>query len=186
MAGTNVSGEGSTQYCNPAFVHALAVPVIDTWDNVKKICAVARGDGVISVIDLESEIASSKSKNCSKPRKGSKMRLQASVTTAAELAAGKRLHLDYSLGGHTAAASSVTFSLFGEKDRFIISGGNDQTIKVWDWTRYLGDAQSSGGSVAPFSLNLQKKVNWLCTTPSDSDNLVVCDTSKAVKVYTIS
>ena len=30
------------------------------------------------------------------------------------------------------------------------------------------------------------QVNWLCTTSADTDNLVVCDTSKVVKVYSIT
>ncbi|GAB2231317.1 hypothetical protein Droror1_Dr00010323 [Drosera rotundifolia] len=183
--GINASGGGAPQCYNPAFVHAIAVPEIDMLDRVKKMCAVARGDGVISVVDIESEISCGKVKKMPEPRKESRMRPKTSLIDAGQETA-TMLHLDYSLGGHTAAASSVTFSLFGERGKFIVSGGNDQAVKVWDWRRYLEDAQISGETVVPFSVNLQKKVNWLCTTPSVSENLVVCDTSKVVKVYTIS
>ncbi|KAL9257760.1 WD repeat-containing protein [Drosera capensis] len=177
--GINASRGGVPQCYNPAFVHAIAVPEIDMLDRVKKMCAVARGDGVISVVDIESEISCGKLKKMPEPRKGSRTRPKASLIDAGQETA-TMLHLDYSLGGHTAAASSVTFSLFGERGKLIVSGGNDQAVKVWDWRRYLEDAQISGETVVPFSVNLQKKVNWLCTTPSVSENLVVCDTSKVV------
>ncbi|KAJ6416751.1 hypothetical protein OIU84_002595 [Salix udensis] len=101
--------------------------------------------------------------------------------------ARKRLHLDYSVGGHAAAVSCVAFSLFGEKGKLIISGGNDKSVKVWDCSKYDGAVQTGGNSdVLRLNINLSKKVNWLCTTPTDSENLVVCDTTKVVKVYSIS
>jgi len=96
------------------------------------------------------------------------------------------LHLDYSLGGHTAAVSCVAFSLFGERGKFIISGGNDKSVKVWDWSTYLDAREANGNSEPPLNINLSKKVNWLCTTPNESENLVICDTTKVVKVYSIS
>ncbi|GMH30475.1 hypothetical protein Nepgr_032318 [Nepenthes gracilis] len=183
-------GKRSVECCNPAFVHAIAVPEIDMLDKLNKICAVARGDGIVSVIDIESELAVIKSKSFLKPQKGSQLRSVGSVLAtdieARKLNGGKRLNLDYSLGGHTAAASCVAFSLFGEKGKLLISGGNDKTVKVWDLYQHLGDAPNSGAGDTTFSINLQKKVNWLCTTPTDSENIVVCDTSKVVKVYTIS
>lgn len=156
-------------------------------DKLGKACAVARGDGIVSLINIESELAAVKSKGVAKPLKS----LQGSSRNAAsapgvETNEGKRLHLDYTLGGHTAAASCVTFSTFGERGKFVISGGNDKSVKVWDWSRCFDEAQTSAGTAAVSCINLPRKVNWLCTTPTDTENLVVCDTSKVVKVYTLA
>ncbi|KAF5955662.1 hypothetical protein HYC85_008518 [Camellia sinensis] len=89
------------------------------------------------------------------------------------------------------------FSMFGVKGKYIISGGNDKLVKVWDWSRYLDATQTSSNSdLLHLSISLSMKFltthlvylvrsNWLCTTLVDSDNLIVCDTSKVVKVYTV-
>ncbi|KAF5949249.1 hypothetical protein HYC85_011242 [Camellia sinensis] len=62
---------GSAGQClNPAFVHAIAVPEVDMVDRLGKVCVVARGDGVVDVIDIESELAVIKSKSSLKPWKG--------------------------------------------------------------------------------------------------------------------
>lgn len=179
------------QFYNPAFIHAIVVPEMDMVNKLGKACAVARGDGVVTLINLESELDALKSKAPTKARKNSETKSNNAIegtdaTTVENQNVGKRLHLDYTLGGHTAAASCVAFSSFGERGKFIISGGNDKSVKVWDWSRYIDDAQACVGTDVALSINLQKKVNWLCTTPGDSENLVVCDTSKVVKVYTVS
>lgn len=168
------------QCCNPAFVHALAVPEADMVDKVGKICLVARGDGAVDIIDVESELAANKSKSSIRTKKGNKSIPETSVNPQFH----PKLHLDLSLGGHTAAVSCVAFSMFGEKGRFIISGGNDKSIKVWDWSK--SSIASSNGDILHSNINLKKKVNWLCTTPTDAENLVICDTSSVVKVYTVS
>ncbi|GMP87675.1 hypothetical protein CsSME_00039949 [Camellia sinensis var. sinensis] len=109
----------------------------------------------------------------------------------------KKFSFDYTLEGHTFAASCVAFSMFGVKGKYIISGGNDRLVKVWDWSRYLDATQTSSNSdLLHLSISLSMKFltthlvylvrsNWLCTTLVDSDNLIVCDTSKVVKVYTV-
>lgn len=52
------------------------------------------------------------------------------------------------------------FSLFGERGKFIISGGNDKSVKVWDWSRYLDtEGTSSGTNVLQLNINLSKKVS---------------------------
>ncbi|KAK9085749.1 hypothetical protein Sjap_026160 [Stephania japonica] len=180
------------QCFNPAFVHALAVPEVDMLDNSGKVCSVARGDGIVDVIDVELELAAVKSRGPVKPHK----RLEsAAVNKLNARSAGhtdikeKRIRLDYSLGGHTAAVSCVSFSLFGERGKLIASGGNDASVKLWDYSKYLNPGESSSSDksgVLRQNINLSKKVNWLCTTPTDSENLVVCDTSKVVKVYTVA
>ena len=213
------SGSNAGQCLNPAFVHSIKVPDVDMLDKLGKICVVARGDGVINVINMESELAAIKPKSSTKSRKGtlsvSKGSLPADGGVADENGR-KWLHLDYSLGGHTAAVSCVSFSLFGERGKFLVSGGNDKLVKVWDCSKCLGSGQTGGNNEClHLTINLSKKVryityfsvcyisliiriqrfsslislcqvNWLCTTPAESDNLVVCDTTKVVKVYSIS
>lgn len=99
------------QCLNPAFVHALAVPELDMLDKTDRICVVARGDGIVDVINIESELASIRSKNSLKPGKKTSARSKGSVSAAdsdiLEQNGRKRLHLDSSVGGHTAAASCV-------------------------------------------------------------------------------
>ncbi|XVE51490.1 hypothetical protein DITRI_Ditri02bG0045300 [Diplodiscus trichospermus] len=178
------------QCFNPAFVHSIKVPDADMLDKLGKICVVARGDGVINVINMESELAAVRPKSSTKSRKGtqsvSKGGLQDDGGVANENGR-KWLHLDYTLGGHTAAVSCVAFSLFGERGKFLVSGGNDKLVKIWDCSRCLDSAHSGGNNeLLHLNINLSKKVNWLCTTPAESDNLVVCDTTKVVKVYSVS
>lgn len=184
----NVSNSGAGQCFNPSLIHAIAVPEIDMVDKLGKICAVAGGD-VINVIDIESEIAAVRSKSSSNTRKGSQSRLKggSSSNTDADDNVKKRLQFDYTIGGHTSAVSSLAFSMFGERGKFLISGGNDKLVKVWNWSRYT-DAGSSDGNNDILHLNIvvPQKVNWLCTTSADTDNLVVCDTSKTVKVYSLT
>ncbi|KAG8634572.1 WD repeat-containing protein 53 isoform X2 [Manihot esculenta] len=173
MKGTNMA-----QSFNPAFVHAIAVPDYDMLDTSGNICVVARGDGAVDVINIESELAATRSKSTTKVHKGSQ--------STPPVAEGSRLHLDYTLGGHVAAVSCAAFSLFGERGKFIITGGNDKSVKVWECSRYLDVGQSgSNNNILHLNINLSKKVNWLCTTPTASENLVVCDTTKVVKVYSV-
>ncbi|XVF27464.1 hypothetical protein REPUB_Repub14bG0109700 [Reevesia pubescens] len=184
------SGSNAGQCLNPAFVHSIKVPDVDMLDKLGKICVVARGDGVIDVINMESELASMRPKSSTKSRKGthsvSKGSLPGDVGVADENGR-KWLHLDYSLGGHTAAVSCVAFSLFGGRGKFLVSGGNDKLVKVWDCSRCLDAGQTGGNNeLLHLNINLSKKVNWLCTTPAESDNLIVCDTTKVVKVYSVS
>ncbi|ESR62778.1 hypothetical protein CICLE_v10015641mg [Citrus x clementina] len=180
----------SGQCYNPAFVHAIAIPDADMLDKTKKICVVAKGDGVVDVINIESELNISRSKSTTKPLKGSQSTSKVNIRDAEmeilDHSGGKRLHLDYSVGGHTAAASCVAFSMFGERGKYLISGGNDKLVKVWDCSRFQGVQTSINNDLLIKNINLNKKVNWLCTTPTESENLVVCDTSKVVKVYSIS
>lgn len=187
----DVRNKDNTGQClNPAFVHALALPEADMVDKLGKVCVVARGDGVVDILNIESELNSCKSKSSTKAKKGSQASKATDSSTGSglDIQNGGSLRLDHTLGGHTAAVSCVSFSSFGEKGKFIISGGNDKQVSVWDWSRPVVTDGTSRTStdVLRSKLNLSRKVNWLCTTPTDSDNLVVCDTSKVVKVYTIA
>ena len=98
----NGSSSGSAGQCfNPAFVHSVAVSEEGILGGLYKVCAVARGDGAVDVVDLEYELAPAKSKG--PPRAAiSKM-----SSKGAELGDGscnqsqaKRIHLDYTMGGH--------------------------------------------------------------------------------------
>ncbi|CAA0839464.1 Transducin/WD40 repeat-like superfamily protein [Striga hermonthica] len=55
------------------------------------------------------------------------------------------LKLDYSIGGHIASVSSVAFSMFREKGKLVISGGNDISVKVWDWSKAFDLASNDCG-----------------------------------------
>lgn len=172
------NGSNTAQCFNPAFIHSIAVPDADMLDKSRKICAVARGDGVVDVINIESELATMKSKSSSKARKGSQ-------STSKDGSSGvhmeildqngrNRLHLDYSVDGHIAAVSCVAFSLFGERGKFIISGGNDKSVKVWDCSRYLDAAQpGSNNEVLHHNFNLSRKVGF-CIFPMITLFLAFC------------
>ncbi|KAF8663300.1 hypothetical protein HU200_055912 [Digitaria exilis] len=180
----NGSSSGSTGQCfNPAFVHSVAVSEEGILGGLYKVCAVARGDGAVDVVDLEYELAPARSKG---PPRATTSTVSSKGT---ELGDGrsnqiqvKRIHLDYTMGGHTAAVSCVAFSAFGEKGKFLVSGGNDASVKIWDWSKGFSSETNSNAELV-LDIDVKKKVNWLCTTPTDSDNLIVCDTSKVVKVY---
>ncbi|CAK7350390.1 unnamed protein product [Dovyalis caffra] len=161
-------GSSGAKFYNPAFVHAIAVPDVDMLEKSDKICVVARGDGVVDVINIESELAAIRSKICTKARKGSpstsKGGIAAAGTEILDLARN-RLHLDYSVGGHFAAVSCVTFSMFGEKGKLIISGGNDKSVKVWDCSKYHDAGQNGGNNdVLRLNIDLGKKYHPLKDT----------------------
>ncbi|KAK3163358.1 hypothetical protein QOZ80_1AG0002580 [Eleusine coracana subsp. coracana] len=180
----NGSSSSSAGQCfNPAFVHSVAVSEESTLGGLHKVCAVARGDGAVDVVDLEYELASVKSKGHSRAA-GSGMGSKGTDhgDGSSNHSQVKRIHLDYAIGGHTAAVSCVTFSAFGEKGKFLVSGGNDASVKLWDWSKGFSSEPDSNSELV-LDIDVKKKVNWLCTTPTDSDNLIVCDTSKVVKVY---
>lgn len=54
--------------------------------------------------------------------------------------------------------------MFGEKGKFIISGGNDKSVKVWDWSKSYDAGQTSeGNDLLRSNIILRKKVsNIVC------------------------
>ncbi|XP_047058390.1 WD repeat-containing protein 53 isoform X1 [Lolium rigidum] len=180
----NGSSSGSAGQCfNPAFVHSVAVSEEGILGGLYKVCAAARGDGAVDVIDLEYELAPAKSKGPSRAGASTMSSKRTDLGDgSSNQSQGKRIHIDYTMGGHTAAVSCVAFSAFGEKGKFLVSGGNDASVKLWDWSKGFSSETNSTSELL-LDIDVKKKVNWLCTAPTDSDNLIVCDTSKVVKVY---
>lgn len=92
-----------SQSFNPPCVHSIAIPEVDK-SNLNKICAVARGDGVVDVMDVGSELGKMKHRK-KYPENSKSMKLyDGDVNKTSEM---KRLQLDSTLGGHIAAVSSV-------------------------------------------------------------------------------
>ena len=105
----NGSSSGSAGQCfNPAFVHSLAVSEEGILGGLYKVCAVARGDGAVDVVDLEYELAPAKSKG---PPRTATSTISSKRTEPGDGSSNqgqvKRIHLDFTLGGHTAAVSCV-------------------------------------------------------------------------------
>ena len=105
----NGSSSASAGQCfNPAFVHSVAVSEEGILGGLYKVCAVARGDGAVDVVDLEYELAPAKSKGPSRAG-GSTMSSKRTDLGdgSSNQTQGKRIHIDYTMGGHTAAVSCV-------------------------------------------------------------------------------
>ncbi|KAG2594990.1 hypothetical protein PVAP13_5KG035300 [Panicum virgatum] len=105
----NGSSSGSAGQClNPAFVHSLAVSEEGILGGLYKVCAVARGDGAVDVVDLEYELAPSKSKG---PPRLATSTMSSKRTEPGDGSSNQcqveRIHLDFTMGGHTAAVSCV-------------------------------------------------------------------------------
>lgn len=75
-------------------------------DKLGQICVVARGDGVVHVIDIESE-KSKVSKKTGKRIQTKSKGVAAACDVDQEQAGRTRFYLDYTVGGHSAAVSCV-------------------------------------------------------------------------------
>lgn len=54
------------------------------------------------------------------------------------------------------------FSLFGERGKYIVSGGNDSSVKLWDWSNYLGAGLSdSNNDILHLNITLPRKVSFV-------------------------
>lgn len=51
--------------------------------------------------------------------------------------------------------------MFGERGKYIISGGNDAYVKVWDWSKHMDDGESSRSNLLLQDINVSKKVSFL-------------------------
>ncbi|KAM0921216.1 hypothetical protein ACQ4PT_007098 [Festuca glaucescens] len=107
----NGSSSGSAGQCfNPAFVHSIAVSEEGILGGLYKVCAVARGDGAVDVIDLEYELGPAKSKGPSRAGASTMSSKRTDLGNgSSNQSQGKRIHIDYTMGGHTAAVSCVVW-----------------------------------------------------------------------------
>lgn len=50
--------------------------------------------------------------------------------------------------------------MFGEKGKYIISGGNDKSVKAWNWSTYFDGGQTNSNSdLLHLNINLTRKVS---------------------------
>ncbi|RWW84767.1 hypothetical protein BHE74_00006625 [Ensete ventricosum] len=138
---SNITNGNAGQFFNPAFVHSIAVPEVDMLPGLNKVCAAARGDGVIDVIDLEVELANMKSKSSSIAKRSQPRSRKSDAQSANTMGQvlRKRTQLDYSLGGHTAGVSCVkhvvretcscTTALLISANTAVVNGGS--SFNVW-------------------------------------------------------
>ncbi|CAM6050438.1 unnamed protein product [Sphagnum compactum] len=196
----NISNEGVGQICNPPFVHSLSVTEGDIPGEAGKLMAAGRGDGGVDVFDLSFENSNAKtaSKTSGPRQKASfgnyshgSMSTESNSEPDTQLT-GRKRHLNLQNGAHASTVNHVTFARFGEQGRFLVSGGNDGFIKLWDWALEESPPSTNALSVSckqrsPLLLNIdhKRKVNWLSTTSTASENLVVADTSKIVSIYSV-
>lgn len=105
---SSISTGNAGQCFNPAFVHSIAIPEVDITCGPNKVCAVARGDGVVDVIDLEASLATLKSKSSSLTKSAQRSkRDEAQSSNTHAVYQNKSTQLDFSSGGHTASVSCV-------------------------------------------------------------------------------
>eukprot|EP00249_Psilotum_nudum_P007752 c20793_g1_i1 orf=603-1400(-) len=194
-SGAFANHQTSVQVFNPPFIHALATPEGKLSGEAGKILAVARGDGAVDICNITLETGQGSESHGSK-LKGStsagRSKAKAMAKEAADERGSPREYTPHtSIEGHTAAVSCVTFARFALSGSFIISGSNDKTIKVWDWSQKDEETLASSecnaikGAQLKLCINHKKKVNWLCTAATRSENLYVTDTSKFLCVYTL-
>ncbi|KAL2631009.1 hypothetical protein R1flu_015695 [Riccia fluitans] len=178
------SGDSVGPMCNPPFVHAMATPHGDCSGEMGRSLAVARGDGSVEIYDSGFDSGKAARGKDTKSRRNNKSSSGERSGEDDYQKSGLRCRLTADEGGHLTAVSSVTFARFGERGRFLLSGGNDELVKLWDWaSSTFKDTLSA--DVVPLTLNIchRKKVNWLTTAANSSANLIVADTSKVLSVY---
>ncbi|KAL3688876.1 hypothetical protein R1sor_015185 [Riccia sorocarpa] len=178
------SGDNPGPMCNPPFVHAMATPYGDCSGEMGRSVAVARGDGAVEIYDSGFDSKKATRVKDTKSKRNHKSSSGGLEDDSANSGIRRRLTVDD--GGHLTAVSSVTFAKFGERARFLLSGGNDGLVKLWDWAASQFKDSLSEDNV-PLSLNIchKKKINWLTTAANSSANLIVADTSKVLSVYHI-
>lgn len=144
------SGGGASSSCSSkapgaaaAAVKAPAIPAAV----LKRLVAVARGDGVVAVIDADPDAKPSQSTTTGKAAAAQQ---QQQRQVAPEVSPGCHVWLGPSLGGHTLPAAAVVFMPWGGGARYLVSAGQDGRLILWDWTAAFtaAPADDAGGNAA--------------------------------------
>ena len=55
------------------------------------------------------------------------------------------------------------FSLFGERGKFLISGGNDKLVKIWNWSCYpdVGLSDDNNNNILHLNIEVSRKVSFV-------------------------
>lgn len=179
---------GSQQLCNPPFVHALSTQESKLSGEAGRVMAIAKGDGAVEICDVGLENWQELQRHGIKFRhlnqdKKSKGRTAQHMDTYDKL--------DDKVGAHSAAVSCVTLARFSQNGSVIVSGSNDRSVNLWTWSQkdkkpdVEGHSATANGEPLLLNINHRKKVNWLSTAATSSENLFVADTSKVLTVYTV-
>ena len=151
-ANASIDGEssvGPAPMCNPPMVHAVACANGLECVETRRLVAAACGDGTVALVDLDlpapgAKTSSGKSKSNKKGGKGSSNKTD---KTGGVFGATRRvLFLGRDPGtlgdiGHAGACNAVTFAGWSG-GRYVVTGGNDKRVGVWDW-RVANEIQSN-------------------------------------------
>lgn len=191
--------ESTSTAFNPPFINSMKcweeeenASVSSTSNNIKsniggmkRLCVVARGDGIVSVLDLDGKKSGTTSKKTSGKKKTGGATGPLRNFPAIHL--GEAMNDDGSRFGHTHACSYAQF-LPGYEGSKIISGGLDGKIVIWDWTLEREESANkvleTGGVQEIIDHGL--KVSAMATGDFVHDSVVViADVSKSISAYTL-
>ncbi|KAH7282814.1 hypothetical protein KP509_35G048700 [Ceratopteris richardii] len=174
------------QLFNPPFVHALAIPEGKVSGKTSRVLAVARGNGAVEICDVTLEKCHTL-RSCNYPSQDLR---NLGESTQLEICHREE---DAMEGMHLSAVSTITFARFNGSKTYVISGGNDKCIKLWNWCNESKISTNPEGSsinspIGQLLLNVPhtRKVNWICTAARSSEHIFVADTSKSLTVLTVT